>query len=146
MAISNQPASARNVAAPRAGSHPVRTRRCHSSVAADDHDRPAEQGSNVASFARLAAFGLAHAAIGLVVWNATRAVWQLPSAGAVAAVVVFTVGNLLAFVLEGVVVAVQALRLEYYEPVLRGVFTTAERLVMSLIATTSWPRCSAHRR
>ncbi|MEV0402620.1 V-type ATPase 116kDa subunit family protein [Actinoallomurus sp. NPDC050550] len=72
-------------------------------------------GSNVASFTRLAAFGLAHAAIGLIVWNAARALWHLPGAGAIAAVAVFVVGNLVAFVLEGVVVAVQALRLEYYE-------------------------------
>ncbi len=32
-----------------------------------------------------------------------------------AAVVVFVVGNVLTFVLEGVVAGVQALRLEYYE-------------------------------
>ncbi|MCO5995547.1 V-type ATPase 116kDa subunit family protein [Actinoallomurus rhizosphaericola] len=72
-------------------------------------------GSNVASFTRLAAFGLAHAAVGLIVWNTSRALWHAPGAGALAAVIVFAAGNLLAFTLEGVVVAVQALRLEYYE-------------------------------
>ena len=72
-------------------------------------------GSNVASFTRLAAFGLTHAALGLVVWQGTRALWPHGAAGAAGAVAVFVVGNLLAFALEGLVVAIQALRLEYYE-------------------------------
>jgi len=71
-------------------------------------------GSNVVSFARLAAFGLAHAAIGAVVWDGTTALWH-PSVTAAAAVVLFVVGNLAAFALEALVVGVQALRLEYYE-------------------------------
>ena len=33
-------------------------------------------GSNVASFTRLAAFGLTHAAIGLIVWDGTSALWH----------------------------------------------------------------------
>lgn len=72
-------------------------------------------GSNLVSFARLAAFGLTHAALGLVVWQATTALWGHGWAGAVAAVVAFVVGNVLTFALEGLVAAVQALRLEYYE-------------------------------
>ncbi|GAB3979430.1 hypothetical protein GCM10029978_074790 [Actinoallomurus acanthiterrae] len=72
-------------------------------------------GSNVASFTRLAAFGLMHAAIGLIVWDATRSLWHQGGAAAPAAVVLFIAGNLLAFALEGLVVAIQALRLEYYE-------------------------------
>ncbi|MCK2218320.1 hypothetical protein MF672_031685 [Actinomadura sp. ATCC 31491] len=67
-------------------------------------------GSNVASFARLAAFGLTHAAIGAIVWEGTAGLWPSP-----AAVVVFLLGNTVAFALEGLVVAIQALRLEYYE-------------------------------
>ncbi len=69
--------------------------------------------SNLVSFARLAAFGLTHAALGLVIWDATTALWT--GAWAVAAVVVFVVGNALAFALEALVAGVQALRLEYYE-------------------------------
>jgi V/A-type H+-transporting ATPase subunit I len=69
-------------------------------------------GSNVVSFARLAAFGLTHAALGAVVWAATTALW---GSAAVGAVLVFVLGNALAFTLEGVVAAIQALRLEYYE-------------------------------
>jgi V/A-type H+-transporting ATPase subunit I len=72
-------------------------------------------GSNVASFARLAAFGLAHAALGLLVWDGTRALWHGGGIAAVAGIVLFVVGSALAFALEGLVAAVQALRLEYYE-------------------------------
>ena len=72
-------------------------------------------GSNVFSFARLAAFGLTHAALGLVVWEATTALWHKGGAMAVAAVVVFAVGNAITFALEALVAAIQALRLEYYE-------------------------------
>jgi V/A-type H+-transporting ATPase subunit I len=72
-------------------------------------------GSNLASFARLAAFGLTHAALGWVVWLGTTALWGLGGAATVAAVLVFAVGNALAFGLEALVAGVQALRLEYYE-------------------------------
>lgn len=71
-------------------------------------------GSNVVSFARLAAFGLTHAALGQVVWDATTGWWH-PSLTALAAVAVFVVGHVLAFTLEALVAGVQALRLEYYE-------------------------------
>lgn len=72
-------------------------------------------GSNVVSFARLAAFGLAHAALGLLVVEGSRALLHRGGLGIVAAVVVFAVGSALAFGLEALVAAVQALRLEYYE-------------------------------
>jgi V/A-type H+-transporting ATPase subunit I len=72
-------------------------------------------GSNVASFARLAAFGLTHAALGLLVWTATSELWQRGGSLAVAAVVTFVLGNAVAFALEALIAAVQALRLEYYE-------------------------------
>jgi V/A-type H+-transporting ATPase subunit I len=78
-------------------------------------------GSNVVSFTRLAAFGLTHAALSLVVWEGTRALWEHggPSIAGVASVVgavaIFTVGTALAFGLEALVAAIQALRLEYYE-------------------------------
>ncbi len=71
-------------------------------------------GSNVVSFARLAAFGLTHAALGQVVWDATTGLWA-PSATAAAAVVVFVAGHVVTFALEALVAGVQALRLEYYE-------------------------------
>jgi len=72
-------------------------------------------GSNIVSFARLAAFGLTHAVLGWIVWDATTGLWSTGPAGAVVAVAVFAVGNALAFTLEALVAGVQALRLEYYE-------------------------------
>jgi V/A-type H+-transporting ATPase subunit I len=63
-------------------------------------------GANLISFARLAAFGLTHAAVAL---------WDRGGAGLLAAVLLFVVGNALTFALEALVAGVQALRLEYYE-------------------------------
>ena len=70
--------------------------------------------ANVISFARLAAFGLMHAALAAVVWDATTALWG-GAVGSVLAILTFLVGNALTFALEALVAAVQALRLEYYE-------------------------------
>ncbi|MBI3688248.1 MAG: ATPase [Actinobacteria bacterium] len=72
-------------------------------------------GANVASFARLGAFGLTHAVVGWIVWDLSVGMWRRGPAGMVAAVVVFVIGNALALGLEALVAAVQALRLEYYE-------------------------------
>ena len=72
-------------------------------------------GSNLVSFARLAAFGMTHAALGWVVWEATLALTRMGILGAVAAVIVFVVGNVITFALEALVAGVQALRLEFYE-------------------------------
>ncbi|WP_263730601.1 V-type ATPase 116kDa subunit family protein [Cellulomonas sp. SG140] len=72
-------------------------------------------GSNLVSFARLAAFGLTHAALGLVVWQGATALAHRGVLGVTAAVLVFVVGNALTFALEGLVAGIQALRLEYYE-------------------------------
>ncbi|MFF7795682.1 V-type ATPase 116kDa subunit family protein [Streptomyces sp. NPDC007991] len=72
-------------------------------------------GSNVVSFARLAAFGLTHAALGAIVWDGTTALVGRGPVGVVAAVLVFLLGNALAFSLEALVAGVQALRLEFYE-------------------------------
>jgi len=72
-------------------------------------------GTNLVSFARLAAFGLTHAALGLVVWDATVGLWRDGGVLVLAAVVVLLLGNTVAFALEALVAGVQALRLEYYE-------------------------------
>ncbi|HUX71312.1 MAG TPA: V-type ATPase 116kDa subunit family protein [Cellulomonadaceae bacterium] len=77
-------------------------------------DTVARLGSNIVSFARLAAFGLTHAALLSVVWSGTTALWA-PDWRAVAAVLVFVLGNVLTFALEALVAGIQALRLEYYE-------------------------------
>jgi V/A-type H+-transporting ATPase subunit I len=73
-------------------------------------------GSNVVSFTRLAAFGLTHAVISEVVWDGTVSLWDRSTALAVVAgIVLFAIGNLVAFGLGALVGAIQALRLEYYE-------------------------------
>jgi V/A-type H+/Na+-transporting ATPase subunit I len=72
-------------------------------------------GSNTVSFARLAAFGLTHAALGYVVWKGTTALWGRGAALWVVAALLFLIGNAVSFALEGLVAGVQALRLEYYE-------------------------------
>lgn len=83
-------------------------------------------GTNVVSFARLAAFGLAHAALGGILWEGTSSLWASGGFLAVAAVLLFVVGNVLTFTLAAVVAGVQALRLEYYELFSR-VFVTEGR-------------------
>ena len=50
-----------------------------------------------------------------MVWQATTALWAHSWIGAVAAVVLFVVGNVITFALEALVAGVQALRLEFYE-------------------------------
>jgi V/A-type H+/Na+-transporting ATPase subunit I len=72
-------------------------------------------GSNVVSFTRLAAFGLAHAALGLLVWEGTRDLWHRGGLDAAGGILLFAAGTALAFSLEALVAAIQALRLEYYE-------------------------------
>ncbi len=72
-------------------------------------------GSNLVSFARLAAFGLTHAALGAVVWQAVTGIAGRGPLGLAGAAVIFLVGNVVTFALEGLVAGIQALRLEYYE-------------------------------
>jgi len=84
-------------------------------------------GTNTVSFARLAAFGLTHAALGAVVWEGTVDLWRVGGVlGGVAAIVLFLGGNALTFALEALVAGVQALRLEYYE-IFSRVFTSEGR-------------------
>jgi V/A-type H+/Na+-transporting ATPase subunit I len=72
-------------------------------------------GANVVSFTRLAAFGLTHAVLAWIVWQATVGLWGRGPAAAVGAVAVFVVGHAVTFGLEALVAGIQALRLEYYE-------------------------------
>ena len=82
-------------------------------------------GSNIVSFARLAAFGLTHAALLMIVWDGTTGLWG-PGWRAVAAVLLFVIGNVVTFALEALVAGIQALRLEYYELFSR-IFTSEGR-------------------
>jgi len=83
-------------------------------------------GSNLVSFARLAAFGMTHAALGWVIWQGTVGVADRGVLGALTAAVIFLAGNAVAFSLEALVAGVQALRLEFYELFSR-VFVTEGR-------------------
>lgn len=71
--------------------------------------------SNTISFVRLAAYAMSHSALLLAAFMMAEQAKHLPFGGSVLAVLVVLCGNLLALVLEGIVAAVQALRLEYYE-------------------------------
>ncbi len=70
--------------------------------------------ANTVSFIRVAAFGLAHAGLFVAIFSIADAL-PAGAAGTVGTWVVFIVGNAIVIVLEGVVVTIQALRLEYYE-------------------------------
>jgi len=72
-------------------------------------------GTSLVSFARLAAFGLAHAALTALVWQGTTALVDSGALGWVAGAVLFVVGNIVIFAFEALVAGIQALRLEYYE-------------------------------
>ena len=70
--------------------------------------------ANTVSFIRVGAFGLAHAGLFLAIFSIADAVSSAPG-GTVMSWLVLIVGNIIVIVLEGVVVTIQALRLEYYE-------------------------------
>jgi V/A-type H+/Na+-transporting ATPase subunit I len=78
-------------------------------------DSVLRMGTNTVSFARLAAFGLTHAALEQVVWSGSDGLLHRGAALWAVAVVVLVAGNVLAFALEGLVAGIQALRLDYYE-------------------------------
>jgi V/A-type H+-transporting ATPase subunit I len=84
-------------------------------------------GTNTVSFARLAAFGLTHAALCSLVWSGTSDLWNRGGVlDTTMAVIVFAVGNAFTFILEALVAGIQALRLEYYE-IFSRVFTSEGR-------------------
>jgi V/A-type H+-transporting ATPase subunit I len=70
--------------------------------------------ANTVSFIRVAAFGLAHAGLFVAVFSLAELVAAKPG-GTLASWVVLILGNAVIILLEGLVVTIQALRLEYYE-------------------------------
>lgn len=70
--------------------------------------------ANTLSFARLAAFALAHAGLSVAVFEVMDVARSLPG-GPLWAGLVFASGTLVIVALEGLVVAIQSMRLEYYE-------------------------------
>jgi V/A-type H+-transporting ATPase subunit I len=70
--------------------------------------------SNTVSFLRVGAFALSHAVLSFIVFTLTEMVADLP-VGPVFAVIVMIFGNTVIILLEGMIVAIQVVRLQYYE-------------------------------
>ena len=70
--------------------------------------------ANTLSFIRVAAFALAHAMLFMAVFTLADAVRNIPG-GTIVSLLLIVVGNLLIILLEGIIVTIQAIRLEYYE-------------------------------
>jgi V/A-type H+/Na+-transporting ATPase subunit I len=70
--------------------------------------------SNTATFIRLAAFALSHAGLFLATFSVADAVAHT-AGGTLAAVAVIVLGNVVIIALEGLIVSIQSIRLEYYE-------------------------------
>ena len=71
--------------------------------------------SNTVSFIRIAAYAMSHAAILMATFILADQVVGAEAGGGVPRVLVIIVGNAIAIILEGIIAAVQAMRLEYYE-------------------------------
>lgn len=71
--------------------------------------------ANTISFVRLAAYAMSHAALIFAAFVLAAQVRDFSFGGSFLSLLVIILGNLIAIVLEGVIVSVQALRLEYYE-------------------------------
>ena len=65
--------------------------------------------SNTVSFLRVGAFVLVHAGMMMVVFA------LMDSVGTIGSPIVFVIGNVFVMCLEGLIVGIQALRLEFYE-------------------------------
>ncbi|HZK19655.1 MAG TPA: V-type ATPase 116kDa subunit family protein, partial [Treponemataceae bacterium] len=65
--------------------------------------------SNSVSFLRVGAFAIAHAVLGFIVFTLQDL------AGGIGGLSIFIIGNLVIIVLEGMIVAIQVVRLQYYE-------------------------------
>ncbi|MCX6357153.1 MAG: hypothetical protein NT045_04625 [Candidatus Aureabacteria bacterium] len=70
--------------------------------------------ANTLSFIRVAAFALAHAMLFMAVFALADAVRGAPG-GTLLSILLIILGNILIIVLEGLIVTIQAIRLEYYE-------------------------------
>ncbi|HNQ50966.1 MAG TPA: V-type ATPase 116kDa subunit family protein [Candidatus Omnitrophota bacterium] len=71
--------------------------------------------ANTVSFIRVAAFALAHTGLFIAIFDLAKIVHTEGSTGDVLSWIVLILGNVLAVALEGLVVAIQSVRLNYYE-------------------------------
>ncbi len=70
--------------------------------------------SNTVSFLRVGAFALSHAVLSFIVFTLSGMVSHAP-VGPVFSLIIVIFGNLVIIVLEGMIVAIQVVRLQYYE-------------------------------
>jgi V/A-type H+-transporting ATPase subunit I len=70
--------------------------------------------SNTVSFLRVGAFALSHTVLSLIVFQMANLIGSVPG-GIVLKILVIVVGNILIIVLEGLIVSIQVIRLQYYE-------------------------------
>ena len=68
--------------------------------------------SNTVSFVRVGAFALSHAVLDFLIYTLTQ---LCGGEGSIAGIIILIVGNAVIIVLEGMVVAIQVIRLQYYE-------------------------------
>ena len=71
--------------------------------------------SNTVSFLRIGAFALAHAVFSFIVFYFTEVLAHSGVAGTLSAALIMITGNAIIIVLEGLIVAIQVIRLQYYE-------------------------------
>ncbi|HOU36541.1 MAG TPA: V-type ATPase 116kDa subunit family protein, partial [Candidatus Omnitrophota bacterium] len=71
--------------------------------------------ANTVSFIRVAAFALAHTGLFIAIFDLAKIVHTEGSTGDMFSWIVLILGNILAVALEGLVVAIQSVRLNYYE-------------------------------
>jgi V/A-type H+-transporting ATPase subunit I len=71
--------------------------------------------SNTVSFLRVGAFALSHAVLSFIVFTLSGMVSRGVAGGPVFALGIMIFGNLVIIVLEGMIVAIQVVRLQYYE-------------------------------
>lgn len=71
--------------------------------------------SNTMSFLRVGAFALSHAVLSFVIFTLAELVRGKSSSGIVFQLMVYLIGNIIIIGLEGLIVVIQVIRLQYYE-------------------------------
>jgi len=71
--------------------------------------------SNTVSFLRVGAFALSHAVLSFIVFNFYERLANSGIAGSLSGLLIMIFGNVIIIVLEGMIVAIQVVRLQYYE-------------------------------
>jgi V/A-type H+-transporting ATPase subunit I len=71
--------------------------------------------SNTVSFLRVGAFALSHAVLSYIVFRFSEEIARSSPAGSIPALLIIVFGNVVIITLEGMIVAIQVVRLQYYE-------------------------------